>query len=361
MPLKLYSPDPAHPTWRVRGKYLGTRVDRSTGAREKKVATKIRDKWKEEIERGCYARPDDPTFASAALSYMQGGGESRFLEPLIQHFGVMLLARITQSDIDAAATALYPADTAATRNRQIYTPVSAVMRHAGVKMDLERPKGAAGTPRLAWLRQEQASALIAAARARIVKAERRVEETPRRFKGAARAGVRSAQRFTALCIFLLYTGCRLSEALRVRPEDVELQRSFAYVGKTKTGQPRPVHLPPQVVSELANIEFGTNRVFGFSAKAGRLYTWLDEIATAAGVHIPDRVAFHIFRHTYGAWMRRYGGLDTSGLVATGAWRSRQAAAIYEHVDTTEEAQKADLLPGADLGANREKRRRKAKS
>jgi len=311
-------------------------------------------KWKEEIERGAYARPEDPTFASAALSYMQAGGESRFLEPLIKHFGVTLLARFTQADIDAAATALYPTDTAATRNRQVYTPVSAVMRHGGVKTGLERPKGASGESRLAWLSPEHARALMVAARARIAKAERRVEEARPQFKGAARAGVRSAKRFAALCLFLLYTGSRLSEALRVRPKDVELQRSFAYVGKTKNGQPRPVHLPPLVVAELANIEFGKDRVFGFSAKCGRLYTWLDEIATAAGIYIPDRVAFHIFRHTYGAWMRRYGGLDTSGLVATGTWKSRQAAAIYEHVEASEEAQKADLLPRLpDLGDIRE--------
>jgi integrase len=91
------------------------------------------------------------------------------------------------------------------------------------------------------------------------------------------------------------------------------------------------------------------------------YTWLNEIATAAGVEIPDRVAFHIFRHTYGAWMRRDARLDTSGLVGTGAWRSRNAAAVYEHVETTEEARKADLLPTlADLGEIRERRPKEAK-
>jgi integrase len=350
MPPKLYEPDPKHPTWRVRGKYLGVSVDRSTGTREKKVASRILAKWKDDIERGAYAKAEDPTFASAALSYMQAGGESRFLEPLIKHFGLTLLARITQADIDAAAAALYPTDTAATRNRQVYTPVSAVLRHGGVKSGLTRPKGASGEPRLVWLTQEQAFALVAAAKARIGQAERRVEETPPQFKGAAQAGVRSARRFVALIVFLLYTGCRLTEALRVRPQDVELQRAFAYVGKTKNGKPRPVHLPPQVVAELANIEFGKERVFGVSAKCGRLYAWLDEIATAAGVHIPDRVAFHIFRHTFGAWMRRFGGLDTSGLVGTGAWQSRKAAAVYEHVEATEEAAKADLLPwAAELG------------
>ena len=79
----------------------------------------------------------------------------------------------------------------------------------------------------------------------------------------------------------------------------------------------------------------------------------------AGVHIPERVAYHIFRHTWAAWMRRYGGLDTSGLVATGAWRSHSAAKLYEHAEASEEARKADLLPvvggehGSRTGADSE--------
>jgi hypothetical protein len=38
MPLKLYPPTAKHPTWRVRGKYLGIGIDRSTGARKRSVA-----------------------------------------------------------------------------------------------------------------------------------------------------------------------------------------------------------------------------------------------------------------------------------------------------------------------------------
>jgi hypothetical protein len=49
-------------------------------------------------------------------------------------------------------------------------------------------------------------------------------------------------------------------------------------------------------------------------------------------------------------MRRHAGLDTSALVATGAWKSRVAANVYKHADVTEEARKADLLPASN-GAN----------
>jgi len=345
MPLKLIPPRKGFsPYFTIRGTYLRVYVDRSTKSNQKKIAAKILVKWKDDIERGSFTRKEDPTFASAVKSYLEAEGESRFLELLVLHFKEIALKHINQAAVDKAAVTLYPDATPSTRNRQVYTPVSAILKHAGIKMDLERPKGSGGTPRTAWLKEDEAFALLDAAQDRVHQAELRVEQSKPQFKGACRAGVRSAKRFKALCTFLLYTGCRLSDALKMKPGDVELNRSFVYCGITKNGKPRAVHLPPHVVTELANIEFGKERVFGFAGKTGRLYMWLDEIATAAGVIIPDRVAFHLFRHTWATWMRRHAGMDTSGLVATGAWKSRQAASVYEHVVTTEEAQKADMLP-----------------
>jgi hypothetical protein len=32
------------------------------------------------------------------------------------------------------------------------------------------------------------------------------------------------------------------------------------------------------------------------------------------------VTFHTFCHTWATWMRRFGGADLQGLVATGRWR-----------------------------------------
>ena len=64
----------------------------------------------------------------------------------------------------------------------------------------------------------------------------------------------------------------------------------------------------------------------------------------AEVSLPEGTAFHVFRHTYATWMRRFGGLDTKGLLATGAWKDRKSADRYEHVVVSEDARKAALLP-----------------
>lgn len=117
---------------------------------------------------------------------------------------------------------------------------------------------------------------------------------------------------------------------------------FAYVPDTKNDEPRAIFLPPVAVAALANNRRETH-VFPWS-KSGHLYSILRAVAARAEVSLPERSAFHLFRHTYATWMRRYGGLDTKGLVATGAWKDRKSADRYEHVDVTEEARKAAVLP-----------------
>lgn len=324
MPLKLIPPRPGNPNWQIRGSYLHVkRLYRSTGTPEKRVAEQALRALKRDIESGAFAAETGPTFASAAMSYLQAGGEAKFLGPLNEYFQMTPLDKIDQAAIDQAAMTLYPHVTNASRNRLVYTPVSAILKHSGREKPLRRPKGARGKMRLHWLQPDDAFALLAAAEA-------------------------LEPRFGALCNFLLYTGCRLSEGLRLQWQDVDLPASFAYVRDTKNGDPRPVFLPPVVVATLANIggDHDNRRlktVFGYT-KGRWLYHLLDRAETASGVIIPPGISFHIFRHTYGAWMRRHAGLDTSGLVKTGAWKSPDAARVYEHVEFSEEAAKAALLP-----------------
>jgi integrase len=319
MPLKLVEPRKGKtPYYAVRGTYLGQRIDRSTKTRKRALALKLLKKWEGDIERGEFAQPGEPTFASAAIAYMNADGEARFMTPLLNHFGSKLLRLIDQAEIDAAALALLPEATPATRNRQVYTPISAVLKYAGVDHKMRRPRGSGGNKATAWLWPEQAEALFA-------EAEKIDPE------------------FAALLIVLCYTGLRLSEALRLTWNDVRLQEGFAYVPDTKNDEPRAVFLPPVAVAALANIDRTLGRVFRFS-KSGHLYSLLRLAAIRAEVDLPERSAFHIFRHTYATWMRRFGGLDTKGLVATGAWKDRKSADRYEHVVVTEEARRAELLP-----------------
>lgn len=315
MPLKLYPPrEGRSPYYTVRGTYLGVYLNRSTKTSQRAVATKLMSAWKAELERGAYAKPSDPTFASAAVDYMKAGRERRFLAPLLHHFGEKPLTQIDQRAIDEAAAALYPAGTPATRNRQVYSPTIAVLRHAGLKQEFSRPKGSGGKQRTTFLSVEQAGRL---------------------FSGAHEVDAE----FASFLIFLCYTGCRLSEALNLQASDVHLSEGWAHVRDGKTGD-RTVYLPPVVVAALSSCVLeGVGRVFRFR-KNGHLYGLLAKAEERSGVHIPERVAFHIFRHTFGAWMQKAG----ADLVGTGAWKSQKAANVYKHLEITEEAKKAALLP-----------------
>jgi integrase len=80
-------------------------------------------------------------------------------------------------------------------------------------------------------------------------------------------------------------------------------------------------------------------------KGGRLYKMLYLALVRAGVVLPRRMRGpHIFGHTYGTWMHRYGGLDTYGLTHTGRWKDPDSANRYKHTMASAEARQADLLP-----------------
>jgi integrase len=84
------------------------------------------------------------------------------------------------------------------------------------------------------------------------------------------------------------------------------------------------------------------KVFRF-IKCGRLYTLMGKAKKDAGADL-GFVTFHVLRHTWATWMRRYAGLDLQGLVATEAWADPASAARYAHVVASEESRKAALLP-----------------
>lgn len=322
MPLKLVPPTPGRSSYyRVRGTYLGRRVDRSTEARDQATARRFLSALEAAIERGAFADKPALTLAAAITSYVQAGGESRFLEPILRHFGRgATAAEIDQAAADAAATAIYPRATPATRNRQFYTPLSAVLKHAAIETKIRRPKGAAGEARVTWL-------------------------LPERFELVASAAGEEDLEFAALVILLCYTGLRLSEALSLRCEHLDLGQAVAMCGRTKNGEPRGVYLPPRAVTALANHPRGLDRagrVFRWT-KCGELYLLAERVYARAGVD-HSGAPFHVLRHTYGAWMTRAG----ADLVGTGAWKSATAARVYQHFVVTEEARKADALPGATI-------------
>lgn len=332
MPWKLVPPrEGKTPYWYVRGKYCGIAIDRSTGARERRAAATIFNTWKRQAERGEYAKPDEAAdpglFLSAAKAYMLAGGERQYVGDIIDEWPTKLLADIDQVAIDTLAEKLYPGAPASTKNRQVYTPVSAILKHVGIDKKIKRPKGWRGSKRTFWLAPEPTFRLLEAASA--VDLE-----------------------FGILCTVLNYTGLRVDEALsRLSCEALELEREYAYIPDTKTGEPRAVYLPPVAVAALAIHPRGLDRkgrLFRFH-DGGRFRDMLKDACKRAGIALPRRTAFHVFRHNYGTWMRLYAGLDALGLTRTGVWSDMDSVERYSHSEATAEARQAAKLPTPGRG------------
>lgn len=229
-------------SWRIRGTHHGVNIDKGSGSRDRAGARKAMRVIQDEIERGAFAIKGEPTFADAAEQYMIATGQRRFILPIAEHFAYRAIKRIDAQAINEAAAILYPNASPATRNRQVHTPVSAILRHAGVIADIKRPKGAAGTRRTAYLEPPQAFALIEAATAHDA-------------------------RFGALLMFLLYTGARLNEALSLTWDDVNLTEARVLIRQTKTEGARTAVLPKTVVAAIDALP-RRHKVFGLT-KCGR--------------------------------------------------------------------------------------------
>ena len=199
MPLKLVR-RPRTPCWITRGTLRGIRVEESTGVdlANRPGAEEVRAKREAEIlAESVYGRRAVVTFAEAAVSYMENGGNKRFLAPIVKHFWTTPLAQIDQLALDRAARNLYPRASPATRNRQFFTPASAVLHHAARRRLcppplIERPREGPER-RVRWLTPEEAERLLAAC----------------------------ADHMRPLVLVLLYTGARAGEALWLDWRDVD--------------------------------------------------------------------------------------------------------------------------------------------
>jgi integrase len=349
MPLKLVPPRKGKsPNYSIRGTYLKVGVDRSTGTDRRAVAARILRDLEGKIERGEFPEkrqaPGTPTFLTAALTYLKARppkrrSRAKHIGLLIKHFGDRPLDEIDQAAIDAAAVAMYPDLSPMARNEYVYMPASAILHLAGRKDPVRRPKGFKGRTVTDYLNPPDAFAIIAAAKT-------------------------FDPEFALLLTFLLYTGVRVGEALALRPEDINPIEQRAWVRTSKNGKPRTLRLRGDMSSELAahkpklaNKYFRFRQGGHFAHKLNRakllsLGLPCPSRWTAGWSQPPNRLQFanfHTFRHTWATWMRRYGGADVEGLVATGNWSHTRSAARYAHVHAREEWERVDRLPTAADG------------
>lgn len=356
MPLKLYQ-RPGSPNYYLRGTLRGVSVHESCGTDEKGVAEEIKAKREWEIlQRSVYGVQASGTFLGAVAIYLENNGDARFLQPLIDHFGSTPIVKVDQAAVDAAAKKIYPGLAPATLNRQIYTPVAAVINKAAEKkycapITLHRPKMPKG--RVRWITHAEAFNLIEAC----------------------------APHLRPLVAFLFYTGARVGEALWLDWREIDLQRGQVVFLDTKNGKDRGVPLHPDLVAILANLPHREGCVFRKQGRIKRPVGFMPRQSNSGEIIVPeyelgepyspldpddprdvsagsrikkgfkaacDRAKItdfhpHDCRHTWATWHYQE-NRDLNMLMELGGWSSLQMVLRYAHVNVEHRAPSIHKMP-----------------
>src|SRR5262249_36975601 len=246
------------------------------------------------------------------------------------HFGNLPLAKVDQAAIDRAAKVLYPGAKPGTLNRQVYTPVSAVLKFAAKRglcefRQIDRPTQPKGRTR--YLTPAEAERLINAC----------------------------SLHLRPLVIFLLYTGARLSEALYLDWQQVNLTQGEVQFLATKNGEPRGVPLHPRLLEELSALPHRQGAVFRrprdrkpYARKSdggGQIKTAFSGACRRVGV---SGISPHTLRHTWATWY--YAATrDLPGLMYLGGWNSERMVLRYAHMNVGHLSQSVATLPWEKSG------------
>ncbi|HZP75396.1 MAG TPA: site-specific integrase [Pseudolabrys sp.] len=316
--------------WYIRGTIRGVTVDESTGVADRSVAETIRAKreWAI-IQESIHGRKETATFLEASVGYMEAGGERRFLKPLVDHFGTTALAQIDQAAIERAARTLYAGALPATINRQVFTPVSAVLKHAAKRglcelRPIERPKQPKG--RIRCLTPAEADRLVG----------------------------KCSEHLRPLVVFLFYTGARLSEALYLDWRQIDWALREVRFLETKNGDDRGVPLHPRVFAEIEALPHRSGAVFRrpdgepYARKrngGGQIKTAFNGACRRAGI---KDFSPHDCRHTWASW-HYAANRNLPALMELGGWSSEKMVLRYAHVNVAHLADSICALPWGNSG------------
>lgn len=311
MPLKIYK---RGKVYHYRGTIAGQRERGSTGLETREAALAFAAEY-EAKARKC--RSDGPqavlTFEDAVLNYLAAEKTDRFLAKPRAYFKRTLVKDISAGTLRQAAIDIYPNAAAATRNRQVIIPVQAVINH-NAELQLCPP-----------------------IRVKRFPVERK-EKTPVTVEWIRAFATKAPAHLAALALFMFGTGARISEALRLRWEDVNLQKGTALLKQTKQRNERVARLHPEVVAAMADLKRyqGRGPFFYLNRSAG-IKAW-QNACKRAGLPV---LSFHSCRHGFATTLLQR-GVDVVTVAKRGGWKTpRHVFETYGHA--SEDASVVDRL------------------
>lgn len=302
MPLKLYK---RGKVWHYRGTVAGRRIRGSTKTADQATAARAAS----EIEaREWKCNFDGPeavlTFAQAAMLYRKAGKEIRFLDPIEDHWKDTLVKDIKPSAVRQMAIELFPKAGNATRNRCGIVPCQAVINHAA---DAE---------------------LVPYIRVKKFKVEKKIKPPFTLDWVNAFCEHAESPYIEALALFMFATGARISEALAVQWDNVDLKARTAIIPKTKIAEQRQVNLPARLFVAIANLPKVEGRGIFWYRTSGDLRSRWESAIKRAGI---KRMTPHSGRHGFATATLRSRKIDPKTAAKLGGWKSiRHFMETYAH-------------------------------
>lgn len=183
------------------------------------------------------------TFADAVASYGALGGETKYLGRAIEMIGGKPVDQITAGELRFLAIDAFPTAKNSTRNRHFLTPCRAVMTHAH---------------EMGWCAYLKIRSLRGQPAKRYPPPDQDWLSTFIAF-----CDRNKLPKLAALILFMNHTGARVSEAIALCGEHVDLEARRAVLVKTKTDRNSERHLSQELVRRIRQIGLKPGeRVFG---------------------------------------------------------------------------------------------------
>ena len=325
-------------TGTVKAKDGEQRVHESTGETDEAAADAVRLSRENEAKAEFNLSPKDRfTFTQAVDAYLDAGKDDRFILPLLDHFTATRISDLTGSKVREAAKALYPGAVYTTWNRQIVTPMKAVINHSADTGDCHAVKIKGFTKKDRDVKKPTAAPKRAVDRSYI--------DTFRAYT--------DDQRLRALMLFLFQTGARVSEAIDLDEAsgDLDLINRTVTFRDTKNGEDRQADLTIEMVYEFQQLaewkearakadDYGkgarlgrhpNTRVFGFRQRWA-VYKAIKATCEAAG--IPYLGTHQPGRHSFATEMIVKNRVDVATTAKKGGWKDKRVLMDhYTHGDS----------------------------
>jgi integrase len=246
------------------------------------------------------------TFREAADAYLAYRENPKVdvqrLARICVQLGPMPISEISGNDLIAAANALMPDAKAASKNREVVRPAATVLHYAADNGAIE------------WVRVKQFKEARPATRA--VSTD------------IASVLIANADDpdLKLLLIWLFHQGNRISEALSVAWDDIDLPAATVRIYIKKIDQWRTVTLHPPVVVALGNVTDQNGPLFRWQTKSG-VYKPLRALCAKLGIAFTP----HMARHSMATWANA-AGIPLRTIMDMGNWLDHKSVIRYQGSD-----------------------------